>query len=238
MILELSLITVAGFLGSYHCIGMCGAIPSLIQYRSWFLGNILYSLGRIFSYVFLGFVAGYIGSFFNLIEFKAFQKFLSIFIGIMMIFFGLQITGNIKEKGIIGLDYIFTSIADLLSNFRKNPFLLGMFNGFLPCPLVYAFLFKAIDTKSPIDGALVMFAFGIGTVPAMLFASKIMNILTGAKRKLLNILAGLIVIFFGIFMILKALGIVKMHHHHHNGMSNHQNMQHNIMNMEKMERYN
>jgi len=223
MFLELAFISLAGFLGSYHCIGMCGAIPSLIQYRSWFIGNILYSIGRIFSYVFLGFIAGYIGSFFNLIEFQTFQKFLSIFVGIMMIIFGLQITGNIKEKGVIGLDYIFTTIAELLSNFRKNPFLLGIFNGFLPCPLVYAFLFKAVDTRSFLDGALVMLAFGIGTVPAMLFASKIMNILTGAKRKLLNTFAGFIVIFFGVFIILKTLGVVKLHHHHnHNNPQQHQ----------------
>lgn len=235
MIIELALITLAGFLGSYHCIGMCGAIPSLIQHRSWFIGNILYSVGRIFSYSFLGFVAGYIGSFFNLIEFQIIQKFVYIFIGIMMIIFGLQITGNIKEKGIIGLDYIFTTIADLLSNFRKNPFLLGMFNGFLPCPLVYAFLFKAVATESPFKGALVMIAFGIGTVPAMLFASKLMNIMTGTKRKLLNSLAGIIVIIFGVLIILKAFGIVRFHHHHHshNGQNQHKiEENHNNMNMQ------
>ena len=232
MVLELALITLAGFLGSYHCIGMCGAIPSLIQYRSWFVGNILYSTGRIFSYTFLGFVAGYLGSFFNMIEFQSLQKVLSIFVGIMMIFFGLQITGNIKEKGIIGLDYIFTTIADLLSNFRKNPFLLGMFNGFLPCPLVYAFLFKAVDTKSSFEGALVMLAFGLGTVPAMLFASKIMNILTGAKRKILNMLAGLIVILFGVFIILKTIGVINLHHHHHHmEHMKHQQQHHNGNNM-------
>jgi len=219
MILQLALITVAGFLGSYHCIGMCGAIPSLIQHRSWLVGNILYSAGRVFTYTFLGFVAGYIGSFFKLISFVLFQKVIYLFLGVMMILLGLQILGTVKEKGIIGLDYIFTTIADLLSNFRKNPFLLGMFNGFLPCPLVYAFLFKAVDTQSPILGALVMFAFGIGTIPAMLFASKLINILTGAKRKMLNSIAGFIVIIFGVLIILKAFGIVSFHHHHHHNNS-------------------
>ncbi len=210
--LKYLMFTLAGFLGSYHCVGMCGFIPPLIQYRSWFLGNVLYSAGRIFTYMFLGFLAGYFGMFFHKLEFQIVQKGLSVFLGIMMIFFGLQITGNIKEKGVPGLDLIFMTVAEILSKFRKNPFFLGMFNGFLPCPLVYAFLMQAMFEGSPLKGMLVMFFFGVGTVPAMLFASKIFQVVSPAFRKKLSSSAGIIVIILGVWLILRGLGII--HHHH------------------------
>ncbi len=210
--LKYLLITLAGFLGSYHCIGMCGFIPPLIQHRSWLLGNILYNAGRIFSYMFLGFIAGYAGMFFHNIEFQLFQKGLAFFLGIGMIVFGLQITGNIKEKGVPGLDLIFETIASILSKFRQNPFFLGMFNGFLPCPLVYAFLLQAMFESSPFKGMLVMVSFGLGTVPAMLLSSKLFQILSPKLRKRLASFSGVIVILLGIWVLLRAFGIG--HHHH------------------------
>ncbi|WP_029522670.1 sulfite exporter TauE/SafE family protein [Persephonella sp. KM09-Lau-8] len=209
--LKYLLITLAGFLGSYHCIGMCGFIPPLIQHRSWLIGNLLYSAGRIFSYMFLGFIAGYAGMFFHKIEFQLFQKSLSVFLGVAMVVFGLQITGNIKEKGVPGLDLIFITISEILAKFRKNPFFLGMFNGFLPCPLVYAFLMQAIFEGSPFRGMLVMLAFGLGTVPAMLFASKLFQVLSPKLRKRLASFSGVIVILLGIWLILRGLGLI--HHH-------------------------
>lgn len=209
--LKYLMITLAGFLGSYHCVGMCGFIPPLIQHRNWLAGNLLYSAGRIFSYSFLGFVAGYAGMFFYKIEFQLFQKSLTIFLGSLMIIFGLQITGNIKEKGVPGLDMIFTAVAEILSKFRKNPFFLGMFNGFLPCPLVYAFLMQSMFEGSPVKGMAVMTAFGLGTVPAMLFASKIFQVVSPKLRKRLASFSGIIVILLGIWILLRAFGIG--HHH-------------------------
>ncbi|NPA51502.1 MAG: sulfite exporter TauE/SafE family protein [Aquificae bacterium] len=211
MVLEYLLISLAGFLGSYHCIGMCGYIPPLIQYKPWILGNILYNTGRIFTYTFLGFVAGYLGMFFHSLEFQFLQKAFSIFLGVMMIIFGLQVLGNIKEKGVPGLDVIFTAIAEILSKFRKNPFFLGMFNGFLPCPLVYGFLTKAMFEANALKGAIVMFFFGIGTIPALMFSSFMFEKFSPALRKRLASLSGIIIIVFGIIAIARGLGIG--HHH-------------------------
>jgi len=210
-LLKYLIFTLAGFLGSYHCVGMCGFIPSLIQYHSWFVGNLLYSAGRMFTYIFLGFIAGYAGMFFHSVEFQAVQKGISIFLGTAMIIFGFQIIGNIKEKGVPGLDLIFLSITEILAKFRKNPFFLGMFNGFLPCPLVYAFLMQAMFEGNPIKGMLVMFFFGLGTVPAMLFASKIFQVVSPKLRKRLSSFAGIIVILLGVWIILRGFG---MGHHH------------------------
>ncbi|ACN98749.1 heavy-metal-associated domain protein [Sulfurihydrogenibium azorense Az-Fu1] len=210
--LEYFMILLGGFLGSYHCIGMCGAIPTLIIYKNFWVGNILYNFGRVFTYVFLGFLAGLLGMYFHNFEFQVFQKGLSIFLGIGMVVFGLQVVGSIKEKGVPFLDVIFFTISDMLNAFRKSPFFLGMFNGFLPCPLVYAFLMKAVLDKDPFKGMLTMFFFGLGTIPAMLFSSKLIASISPATRKNLSKLAGVIIIIFGIWTILRVFGIG--HHHH------------------------
>jgi len=46
-------------------------------------------------------------------------------------------------------------------------FLAGVANGFLPCGLVYAFLAMSLAAANPVLGAMLMLAFGAGTVPAM-----------------------------------------------------------------------
>jgi protein SCO1/2 len=45
--------------------------------------------------------------------------------------------------------------------------LLGLFNGFLPCGLVYSFALAAAGTGSPGAAMLTMLAFGLGTVPML-----------------------------------------------------------------------
>lgn len=209
--IEFLMVFLGGLLGSYHCIGMCGFIPTLILYRSFWISNILYNSGRIFTYAFLGFMAGFIGVYFHKIEFRFLQTGLSLFLGVLMVMFGLQITGNIKEKGVPLLDPIFNTLSDFLNHFRTSPFFLGMFNGFLPCPLVYAFLTKAVLDKDPIKGMLTMVVFGFGTLPAMLFTSKLVNVISPHTRKNLVRIAGIIVVLFGVWTIFRAFGIG--HHH-------------------------
>lgn len=46
-------------------------------------------------------------------------------------------------------------------------YLLGVLNGAIPCGFVYFFGFAAAASGSAISGALVMFVFGISTIPAL-----------------------------------------------------------------------
>jgi hypothetical protein len=46
-------------------------------------------------------------------------------------------------------------------------YLLGVALGFLPCGFLYAALAAAAATADPLQGALAMLAFGLGTVPAL-----------------------------------------------------------------------
>src|SRR6202008_2972290 len=44
----------------------------------------------------------------------------------------------------------------------------GVVNGFLPCPLPYAFAAQAAGGGGALPGVVTMAAFGLGTFPAML----------------------------------------------------------------------
>jgi sulfite exporter TauE/SafE len=77
--------------------------------------------------------------------------------------------------------------------------LLGFLWAWIPCGLVYSVLITAVSTGSPIDGALLMLAFGAGTLPNLLG----IGLLAGAAARLaerpwLRQGAGLLVIAFGV----------------------------------------
>ena len=81
-------------------------------------------------------------------------------------FFGLL--QGVHRMG-FGGSMLAVSLRSLLAaRSQAAPIALGVFNGFLPCPLVYAFVAQAASTAAPLAGMLVMLAFGLGTFPAML----------------------------------------------------------------------
>ena len=84
---------------------------------------------------------------------------------------------------------------------------LGFIWGLLPCGLVYSVLLIAATTTEPVDGALVMLAFGLGTMPAMvatgLSASKLAQFMSGKRLG-----AGLLIVLIGIATI--AMPVIKL----------------------------
>jgi sulfite exporter TauE/SafE len=45
--------------------------------------------------------------------------------------------------------------------------MLGAFHGLLPCPLLYVMFTSAVAMQHPIRGGLLLFGFGLGTIPMM-----------------------------------------------------------------------
>ena len=85
------------------------------------------------------------------------------------------------------------------------PVALGVFNGFLPCPLVYAFLAQAGSTAVPVSGFLVMLAFGLGTFPAMLTMGGIGRLLAPTWRKRGVQVAGVFILLLGLVTIARGV---------------------------------
>src|SRR6478609_2578020 len=102
-----------GFLGSFHCIGMCGPIAlSLPIGKSSGIGRILsvliYNFGRILTYACFGIIFGSIGQTFSVF---GYQQLLSIVLGILILM-GLILPSKFVTK-LSGRGFIYSSLNSL-----------------------------------------------------------------------------------------------------------------------------
>ena len=211
----LTIISIA-FLGSFgHCIGMCGGIVlaySTIKIEpasskvSKTIAHLLYNFGRVLTYTVLGALFGAIGgvaTFSNTAN-----GTLLIIAGVAMILAGLSLMGKIKfltliEHSISSSNFYKQSFQKILhSKSNVSFFILGMLNGLLPCGFVYFFAIAAASTASPLYGALVMFIFGVSTIPAM-FSLGFLSSLASATsfRNMMMSLSSVAVILYGLFTL-------------------------------------
>jgi sulfite exporter TauE/SafE len=204
-----------GLVGGLHCIGMCGPIAIALPVPdssnlSFFTGRILYNLGRVVTYSFLGAILGLLG---GRIVLAGAQQVVSIILGVVVI---IAVLLPQKYKNYFAQHPLTQQLAQpLRSNigmlFKKGTysamFLIGILNGFLPCGLVYVALAGAIASGDAISGAAVMILFGLGTVPAMFAASvfgKFINIGIRTKiRKAVPVFA----ILLGVIFILRGMNL-------------------------------
>ncbi len=137
--------------------------------------HLLYNSRRTFTYSLLGGLFGFFGYVVGDINLVVSgQIVVSLVAGIIMILIGFQILGLLRETTLLGLFPFLRKVKDIMKNFLrknsyKNAFSLGLFNGFLPCPLVYTFLLISVSRASLWEGIVIMFLMGMGAVPAMFF---------------------------------------------------------------------
>ena len=193
----------AGMAGSFHCIGMCGGFACALGRdprgaAATAERQLLYNVGRVTTYCFLGAVVGALGQVLCSAQglkvpglsgsFDLVQRVLAIAAGLLMIVVALQFFGLLQRLHTLTSGFNGTRLAASLRNLfasksRLTPVALGVFNGFLPCPLVYAFAAKAASTAAPLPGFLVMLAFGLGTFPAMLMMGGVGFVLSPVWRQ-------------------------------------------------------
>jgi uncharacterized protein len=170
-----------GFMGSAHCLGMCGGISAALgaanQQRALSL-SLGYNIGRVLSYTLLGALVGTLAQ--NLSQpllqlLPQSARWLRSLAGLMVIAMGFYVAG--WWRGLAQLErvggYVWRYIQPLTRPLLppKNigsALLLGELWGLLPCGLVYSSLTWAAMSADAIYGALWMLAFGLGTLPAML----------------------------------------------------------------------
>lgn len=170
------------------------------------IAHLLYSLGRTTTYTVLGAVFGYLG---GVVIFSNYANgVLLIVAGVAMILAGLSLMGKMKSLSIGGKSLSdtqiykrsFTKIMNSKSN--MSFYLLGMLNGLLPCGFVYFFAITAASTANIFYGALVMFIFGLSTIPAMFGLGTLSSLnLASTFRNMLVSLASIAVLFYGVFTI-------------------------------------
>ncbi len=197
-----------GFLGSFHCIGMCGPLALSIPVPAktpagQITLRLLYNFGRILTYSIIGVAAGFIGQY---IALEGWQSILSIVAGISVILIGLfssGAAGKVFDRKTVS----FTHKLRLLlgKQIQKKTilslFLMGMINGLLPCGFVYLALAGALAGGSIPNGAMYMFFFGLGTLPMMTGLSLLGGVLQAKSRTFVSRYATWVAIAMGIFLI-------------------------------------
>lgn len=172
----------AGLLGSGHCFAMCGAIaatPALTRPDNaarWAV-PLVFNGGRLVSYAILGAVVALLaaapGSSSGLAPswgqaLRLLTAILILLIGLQFLF-GWNLLGPLERLG----GRLWARVRPLTARTAQfgpltGRWLLGLCWGLLPCGLVYSILFLAASSGHALSGALVMLAFGVGTLPSML----------------------------------------------------------------------
>jgi len=222
-----------GILGSLHCMGMCGGLVAALcmsRPKVWWTGLVAYQAGRVASYSILGLLLGLFGSLLTVVGGWPVLRGLAIFAGLLMVVFGLNLAGWLPDplrrfsallSERIGLAAIARSLVQRSS--LPGWITMGFVNGLLPCGLVYAALTMALASASGGMAMLMMFSFGLGTVPSMMFAPSMLRKFTPELRGWILRVAGVILVLLGVMTMLRD-GVMHSHNmkdemSHHSTMS-------------------
>jgi len=206
---------IIGFLGSLHCIGMCGPIvlalpPGSLRDRKFISGKIMYNLGRIITYSILGLLFGIIGKGFAI---WGMQRWVSIVLGGLILIYVLL---PVKYKKPFLNIPVFAKATNSLKNIfgnvikKKSPsshLLIGLINGLLPCGFVYVGIFASLALGDALQGMLFMTMFGLGTTPAMISASFAANFISIKARQKINRLIPIFACILAVIFILRGLNL-------------------------------
>lgn len=201
---------IVGLLGGGHCAGMCGGIVGALslqaprQGAAALLVQLAYNLGRITSYVTAGLIAGWLGQAAN--NLLALQNGLYLFASLMLVAMGLYLLGLTQFLAPLerGGQRLWRRIQPLTGRFLPvrgiaQALPLGLLWGWLPCGLVYSALTTALAAGSAAKGALLMLAFGLGTLPNLLLAGLLLARFTRfAQARVVRVVSGLLVLGYGI----------------------------------------
>lgn len=226
-------IFLVGLLGGVHCVGMCGGIVSAFAVATprrpfpvavaaegratTALADggarvLAFNTGRIASYMVAGALAGLLGSVPAMINLATLQTAAFWLANLMLVALGLTLMN--AWHGLSRLEALgqraWRRVQPLIRRLLpvRSPvqaLLLGGLWGWVPCGMVYSVLTTALLTGSPQQGALVMLAFGLGTLP-LLFSMGVAGTTLQPllQKKSIRFGAGLLVLAFGV------LGLVRV----------------------------
>jgi sulfite exporter TauE/SafE len=204
-----------GLISSLHCIGMCGPIAMMLPVdhknpSKKALQVLIYHLGRLTSYGILGLAFGLLGRGFYM---AGIQQQLSIAVGI-----GMIVLAVVPEKILANYNFskpVYRLITRIKSSLgaqfkRKTPdafFTIGLFNGLLPCGLVYAALFGAIAMQNVTLGIAYMILYGLGTIPMMSAVVYVSSLLSMPFRNQLQRAVPIVTVVIGVLFVLRGMGL-------------------------------
>ncbi len=193
--LTLPLAFLAGLAGAGHCWTMCGSVVGavfLVGGGQRLYPHFAYHGSRVLTYTLLGALAAGIGQAVVLTGGAGrAQGLLYIGAGMLVVLAGARVAGLLPLPAL------------LAGKSPRWPWpVAGFLNGLMPCALVFSLTLKAATAPSIATGAAWLFAFGLGTVPAMLLAGSLAHWLGAQSLLWLRRAAGLLVMALGLQAVL------------------------------------
>ena len=211
---------VVGLLGGTHCVGMCGGIVGALSMGAparWSM-HLAYNGGRILSYALAGAIAGALGAASLGLEGQLpVRNILYLLANLMLIALGLYLLGVTRALAFTERfgQHLWRRLQPMTRRLlpatsMAQAFPLGLLWGWLPCGLVYSALATSLTAGSAGRGALLMLAFGLGTLPNLLLAGIVLaRINEFVRRPLVRIGSGLLVLGFGLYGLLGLLHLLR-----------------------------
>ncbi len=216
---------VLGLAGSLHCVGMCG--PLVLMMPSGWLGSVAYHLGRTFTYVLMGLLAGLM---FQVVDIRAFQSEFSIGVGLVfLVMWVYQRWGFLIDRWVggqredVGVDLDKSQSLGFLASLRGRVLQLyasamkgddlrwravaGFANGLLPCGLVYGALMAAVGQGTTGGSMFLMLGFGLGSMPSLFVLGLVGSRIGSRVRKYWSKLLPWWLLLMGIWFVLRGLNL-------------------------------
>lgn len=171
----------------------------------------LFHIGRIASFLVLGGVIGLLGSAFRLSSTGSFV--LSLTVALFMLALGINLLDVFRWSNHLqpSMPRFVSKRALGATNLTHafTPALVGGATFFLPCGFTQAMQFYAVSTGSLVAGALTMFFFALGTLPALaLLSFTSLAVRTRTSQGVFFKTAGLLVILFAVFNVVNSLAAI------------------------------
>ena len=179
-----------------HSLGIIDTAPRVLAFN----------VGRIGSYMVAGMLAGLLGSVPAMINLASVQTVAYWLANLMLVALGLTLMNiwhglsRLEAVGQVLWRQLQPLIRKLLPVQRTSQAIaLGGLWGWVPCGMVYSVLMTALLTGSALNGALVMLAFGLGTLP-LLFSMGLLGtrLQANLQKPSVRMFAGLVVLSFGL----------------------------------------
>ncbi len=202
-----------GFLTGFHCIGMCGSF--VVSYADATRSNaeamvahFSYGAGKTVSYAAIGAGFGLLGAALTITP--VMRGYAAILAGLFLCLFGLKMLNVIPTMGFLSirLPDAFVNKVTRQINLRRSPLLIGLLSGLLlGCGPLQAMYILAAGTGSPGEGAMLLFFFGLGTLPPLLGFGFFASFLSRKTIHEMIKVSGVLVIIMGAMMLNRGLTI-------------------------------
>jgi sulfite exporter TauE/SafE len=158
-----------------------------------------YHLGRLLGYSVLGGIAGLLGSSLLTSRLEGTLSWIAaLTVGISLIMIGLK---SWKGGGVHLFQLPSPALSFLYRHAGQNSFLVGALSAFLPCGWLQSFVLAAVSTRHVTSGALLLFFFWLGTLPALTVAPMLAQKFLAPLARRLPRLSALLLISAGLLSI-------------------------------------